>query len=119
MKFGVVGVIGTLIHSGTIIFMVEILNEKPIISSVVGFLFSFIVSFYLNSKWTFASRSNLRTLFRYLGVSLAGLFLNIMIMYFFNSLLEIWYIYAQIIVIVVVPIHNYILSKFWAFKPSS
>lgn len=89
---------------------------NPTLASVIGFVISFVISFYLNSKWTFSAKRDVHTLFKYLTVTLSGFFLNISIIYLFNSILNIWYIYAQAIVIVVVPVHNFILSKFWAFK---
>lgn len=53
MKYGAVGVLGTLLHVGVLVLLVEWLGMNPIISSAIGFLLVLIVSYILNLLWTF------------------------------------------------------------------
>lgn len=53
--------------------------------------------------------------YKYVIVSLSGLGINLLIMFLLVNLLGVWYIWAQVIVIIVVPISNFTLNRYWAF----
>ena len=52
LKYGLVGVLGTVVHWGTLIALVEGLRVDPMLSSTAGFILTLILSFYLNLRWT-------------------------------------------------------------------
>ncbi|WP_186320270.1 GtrA family protein [Paenibacillus sp. Y412MC10] len=116
--YGGIGVIGTVIHTGTLTLLVELFNTEPLIASCVGFILSLIVSYILNLRFTFHPKNvKLVTVFlKYALVSLTGLFLNLLIMYITVYILQFMYLYGQVLVILVVPINNFLLNKFWAFR---
>lgn len=117
VKYGAVGVLGTVLHLLLIIFLVEFMKMDPVLSSVIGFVIVLIFSYLLNKKWTFNSNSEgYMEFFRYTVVSLIGLLLNTAIMYFTVKILGWYYLYGQLLVIAVVPISNFVLNNFWAFK---
>jgi len=116
-RYAIVGVIGTFTHFGILTLLVEAFNGDPVISSVVGFIITVIVSYYLNYRWTYkSSKKHKATLTRYLIVSLAGLCLNTAIIYVTVNILNLWYVIGQLIVVIVIPVHNFILNTYWSFK---
>ncbi|WP_445670821.1 GtrA family protein [Paenibacillus sp. FSL M8-0334] len=119
VKYALVGVIGTIIHTLILIVLTEFFFLKPILSTSFGFIASLLLSYYLNSKWTFSSNKMTTVSFvKYFTVSLSGLFLNIAILYIFVDLFNLWYIWAQVVIVVIVPIYNYLLNKLWSFNNS-
>lgn len=118
IRYALVGIIGTGVQTVILILLVEYCSLNPTISTFVGFVASLIVSFILNSKWTFNNISNSkRSIFvKYIFVSCSGLILSLLIMHVSVNVLHLWYIWAQVINIIVVPISNFYCNKFWSFK---
>ena len=117
VRYSLVGIIGTFIHLSILTVFVEVLHYEPVISSANGFIFTVVISYYLNYKWTFKAKSSHRfALPRYIAVSLMGLCLNTAILFFTVNLLQLWYGIGQAIAVVTIPLHNFILNSYWAFK---
>ncbi len=117
VKYGVIGVFGTLLQTGTLFLYVEKGHGDPLVGSALGFILSLLFSYAANSIWTFKeSGRSASTLIKYTVVSCAGLVLNLLIIYLFDRVFGWWYGYGQITAIVLVPIHNFILNKAWAFR---
>lgn len=116
-KYGIIGVFGTLLQTGTLFIYVEKGHGDPLIGSTLGFLFSLLFSYVANSRWTFKkSERSASALVKYTVVSCAGLLLNLLVLFLFDRVFHWWYGYGQITSIVLVPIHNFILNKAWAFR---
>lgn len=120
LKYGLVGVLGTLVHWGTLIALVEGLRVDPVLGSTVGFILTLILSFYLNLRWTFALPSGegrmSNRFVKYSVISLIGLLLNSGIMYVAVHLLMWPYLGGQVVALLVVPLSNYLLHARWTFK---
>ena len=117
MRYAVVGVIGTVLHIGSLIGLVEWFNVDVVVSSVIGFIFALLVSYVLNRVWVFKSnRKHGPAMTRYVLVSLTGLSLNVGIMYLIADILHWWYGWGVGIVVIVVPITNFILNYSWSFS---
>lgn len=116
-RYAIVGALGTAIHMGMLIALVELFRVEPVISSTIGFIVTLIVSYALNYFWTFRSRHpHAYSLPRYAVVSVLGLLLNAAIMYLTVHVLEWWYVLGQLCVVFVVPISNFILNVLWSFR---
>ncbi|MEJ8305017.1 GtrA family protein [Saccharibacillus sacchari] len=116
-KYGVIGVFGTLLQTGTLFIYVEKGHGDPLVGSTLGFVFSLLFSYMANSRWTFRkSERSASALVKYTVVSCAGLLLNLLVLFLFDRVFHWWYGYGQITSIVLVPIHNFILNKAWAFR---
>ncbi|EPY09444.1 GtrA family protein [Paenibacillus alvei] len=117
LKYGVIGIVGTILQSGTLILLVEFFKWEPIISTIIGFIFSLTFSYFANVRWTFPSTCNqIQVFIKYFVVSILGLLLNITVMYLIVYIFELWYLIGQMIVIILVPVFNFTLNKLWAFK---
>jgi len=96
---------------------VEVLGWSTLAGTVLGFSSALVSSFLLNRSWTFKSdRSYLGSAWRYVAVSLLGLGLNVGLMLLLIKTFGVWYFTAQMAVIVVVPVVNYLLNGYWTFK---
>lgn len=116
MRYLVVGGLGTVAHLATLAATVELLGLPVLLGSVLGFLMALGLSYLLNRYWTFGTgRPGLGSFWRYALVCVTGLGLNIAMMYALVHWLHWRYLAAQLSVIFVVPVSNYLFSRHWAF----
>ncbi len=116
-QYGFVGLLGTIVHTGVLALSVEYLKIIPVLATVIGFVFSLVLSYVLNSKWTFKRNSKTKNSFiKYTITCSIGLLLNIIIMFVIVNILEYSYLFGQLTAIVLVPIFNYSLSRYWVFN---
>ncbi|QJD86024.1 GtrA family protein [Cohnella herbarum] len=117
MKYGMVGVVGTVIHFLLLILLVERFNMNPVLSSACGFLVVLLVSYLLNKYWTFpSSQSGWRSITKYTVVSVSGLLLNTGIMYVAVEKLHWRYTVGQALVTLIIPAFNFALNYYWTFR---
>lgn len=120
IRYAVVGVIGTAVHFSVLVLLVERFGVEAVTSSTIGFIITVIVSYALNHRWTFRSdRGHGSALPRYIVVSVTGMFLNSGIMYLTVHVFGLWYILGQCLVVVVVPLTNFVLNYKWSFRPAA
>ncbi|WP_435922662.1 GtrA family protein [Paenibacillus sp. DYY-L-2] len=117
IKYGLVGVLGTLTHTLVLTLCVEFFACPAVLGTIIGFIFSLIVSFKLNTSWTFSNvaGSNLNFV-KYALTCSMGLLINVVIMYVIVDIFKMWYLLAQFSSIIIVPIFNFTLTKKWVFK---
>jgi putative flippase GtrA len=93
----------------------------PLAANFVAFGIAVLISFFGHFRWTFrgqtaGGRHRQRTaLLRFIIVALTGLALNTLAVYGVVNLLAWPYYYAIALMISVVPLVVFALSKFWAF----
>ncbi len=119
VKFGVVGVTGTLVN----IAILYLLTEKAGIYYIISAIFSFIVAmssnFILNKIWTFRENIKLeigKKYFQFGLVSVSALLVNLLFLYIFTEIFGIYYILSQILAIGIALIINFIGNKIWTFS---
>jgi putative flippase GtrA len=116
IKYLIVGVSGYLVHLFLIIMQVELLDIEPILATFIAFFPVFILSYIVSYTWVFRSNSRHKySLFRYSYTTLAGLALNLSIMYYTVYSLDWWYVHGQLAVFIIVGLHNYLFNRFWTF----
>jgi putative flippase GtrA len=115
IKYGVTGGIGSVQYFLLVVLLVEVFHVPQIAASFFSFLTTVVSSFLINCFWTFDGKSPSRVRFlKYCVVSVSGLLLATSITYV-GELLQVWYVYSQIVVVIVVPISNYLLNSQWVF----
>ncbi|TGE37840.1 GtrA family protein [Desulfosporosinus fructosivorans] len=116
IRYGLVGLLGTILHFSSLIALVELAHLDPVVGSAAGFLLVLLISYYLNRNWTFRAKNGGKRQFCYYTmVSLIGLGLNSAIMFIVVHLLHWSYLYAQCLVVMVVPVSNFIMNRRWTF----
>jgi putative flippase GtrA len=117
MRFGVVGVTAALVHFSTVVLLVQDLHYAPLIANIAGFIVSFQFSYFGHRIWTF-SETEVSHREAYPKLALIQSFnfgINEFLYYFLLSM-NLPYQPALIIVILVMPIFTYFVSKWWVFQ---
>ena len=84
LKFGVVGVIATVIDFGVMIALVEILRMSPVIASGISFVVSLVFNYVASMAFVFTRRDDIsraREFAIFVVLSVIGLALNELIMW--------------------------------------
>ncbi len=121
-RFGIVGILATLIHVALYVALVETTGVHPSWSNTIAFVIAFSVSFIGHFHWTFATPANAgqrpwgRPLLKFVLVALFGFLLNALAVYIVTDVAQISYLYATVFMMTVTPISVFVLSKLWAFS---
>ena len=113
-KFGLVGLINTLIHAVILFAAVEVSKLHPVVGNFMAFLGANMASFIMNSYWTFKTAPEVRRYGKFLTSSLLALGLTLGIAGIFEFL-DIHYGLGFLCIILLVPALNYWMLKRWAF----
>jgi putative flippase GtrA len=99
-------------------FFKSILNLHYIFATIIQMIFVNSIGFYLNRRYTFKTEINnfWSELWKYHTVMFSGFLTVLLLMYIFVDILNIWYLYAFIIVTIVMTIFNFLMHKKWTFK---
>lgn len=119
-RYLLVGGLGTGVHLLFLVISVELAGLSATSGAIIGFISALLVSFLLNYKWTFKScKPYISSFWRYFVVSISGLMLNTLMVNGLVKYFGLWYFTAQLSIIWVVPISNYLLNKYWSFEIQS
>ena len=117
-KFGVVGVINTIIDFGLLNLLIQVFGWGVLGANTVSFSAAVINSFFMNKYWTFNERAGrLHMQFGgFIVVALVGLGLSDFLVYYFNETMGMHYNWAKLISVFVVFAWNFFASKYLIFK---
>jgi dolichol-phosphate mannosyltransferase len=116
IKFSIVGTLGVFINLLVLFMLVELVNFKPIIASIVAIEMSIVNNFLLNNKWTFNyDNFKFSRFLKFNMVSIGTLAVNLIV---FALLLEfgVYYVLAQFVGIVFAFLLNFFVNVKWVFK---
>lgn len=112
IKFIIAGGIASSVQLGLFYVFVQIMGQHLYLTATsLAFIFALMVSFTLQKFWTFADKETefIKKQFTIYGmVALTNLFLNAGIMYYLVDIVQIWYIFAQIISMGILAIGSFI-----------
>lgn len=115
VKFGVVGGSGILVNTGVLYTLTSVFGVYLLLSSLFAIETAVITNFILNDIWTFGSddkkRSRIERFFLFNGISIAGIVINISILWILTSYTGIYYLWANIIGILIAFAWNFMLNK--------
>ncbi|MDR2027356.1 MAG: GtrA family protein [Prevotellaceae bacterium] len=118
LKFCAVGFSGMVLDFGTTWTMKEKLKINKYIANSCGFILAASSNYILNRVWTFESHRTqiVSEYFSFVGISVAGLALNNLIVYIFSDKLK-WNFYlSKFFAIVVVTMWNFGMNFIFTFK---
>lgn len=118
IKYGVVGVINTLITAVVIWIMMKLLGCSDVVSNVVGYLAGVLNSFIWNKMWTFKSSA------KWIGSAIRfGVVFGIcyllqlgLLVFVLTPYLDIDPYYNQLIAMAFYTMINFVMNKFYTFK---
>lgn len=117
LKFGVVGVMATIIDFFFLFLFTDVFGMYYLLSAAISFvlstLFNYVASmrFVFNSKFSKDEKSKELILFVILSVS--GLVLNQVLLWFFVEKIALYYMAAKIVATFLVMTWNFISRKVW------
>ena len=117
IKFGVVGISGMVIDFLFTWLCKEKLKWNKYLANSIGFTLAVINNFILNRNWTFENNNAVAPQFlRFLLVSLSGLAINNLILYFFIKKTNRNFYLLKLITIGIVFLWNYFIILFFTFN---
>ena len=118
IKFGVVGVIATLIDLAVLMLLKEFMHVDVLVASAVAFSVSVIANYILSMLFVFESRGNskVKEFLVFVILSIGGLLLNQFIMWIGTEIMTAYYLWVKAFALVFVPIYNFITRKIFLEK---
>jgi putative flippase GtrA len=120
LRFLGVGALATALQYVILIALVHGAAWDAVPASTLGFAISMWVNYAANRRYTFASdRPHSQALPRFVATALGGLGLTAAGMFLLVSLLRLNYLLAQLIVTAAVTVWNFVLNRWWSFRPAA
>jgi|GEM_PF-2808165 len=115
-RYGTVGLAGAFVDIVLLNLLVQLSTLDIYYSIVIAFIVSVVVSYFLHTNWTFCVSSGATRLLVYVFVSVFGLILNVLVMYYLMEYWHWWYNFAKVVALVTFGIWNYFVSKAFIFR---
>ena len=112
LKFSAFGVLTAVFYFLSYVIFLDFFS--PVLSTIIAFTISVIVSYILNSKYVFPDKKG--SFMTFFIIACSGLALNTVIVYFLTELLSYNSLLAGVIVLIVIPIHNFIFNYRFNFR---
>lgn len=117
VTYGLVGAVSSLIYLLVTVVLSEFVAVRPVSASAIGYCASFAFSFLMNHYVVFQSKKSPRgTLVKFSVVSAVGIALTSLIMIAATDLFSLNYAYGVAMVLIAIPLSNYLLNLYWAFR---
>lgn len=114
MKFGVVGVIATVIDFGVMIFLTEVFGINPVASATVSFTVSVIFNYLASMRYVFSHREGMsrqREFVIFIVLSIIGLAINDALMWVGTEMTPVDYRIVKVLATAVVMVWNFVSRK--------
>lgn len=114
MKFGVVGVIATVIDFGVMIFLTEVFGINPVVSATVSFTVSVIFNYLASMRYVFSHREGMsrqREFVIFIVLSIIGLVINDALMWVGTEMTPVDYRIVKVLATAVVMVWNFVSRK--------
>ena len=113
VKYGLLGVIATLIHLLSAWSILYIFGTTVFVANVFAFLIAFSFSYIAQTQYVFQSEFHIVKFFKFFGVQ----FFTFLFSYVVSNILQIGSNYLHTLLIVaIMPLITFTLHKFWTFK---
>lgn len=118
IKFGIVGVIATLIDFGVLALLKEVLHLNVLVASAISFSVSVVVNYVLSMLFVFKSEqsSKVKEFAVFVVLSVGGLLINQGIMWLGTECMSAYYLWVKVFATVFVPVYNFITRKIFLEK---
>jgi putative flippase GtrA len=118
IRFFVVGTSAALVHFLACLILVDTVGLTPPPANMVSFLIAFVISFLGHRHWTYrayTTTSYMTSMKRFFAVACGGFCLNNALFYGFYQFLDMHYLVALTVVLILVAFITFFASRLWAF----
>lgn len=115
VKFGSVGVLNT-VFSYLLFCVLIYLDVFYLVASMLSFLSGTLLSYLMNSKYTFSVYANTRSFVKFLVIMLVSLLISLILLYVFKNVVGVHVLIAQVLVVLVRFPIVYLLMKHVVFN---
>lgn len=121
IKFGLVGVVATVIDLAVLMLLTEVVHMDVLVASALSFCASVVANYVLSMLFVFESRgeSKLKEFLAFVGLSVGGLLINQLIMWLGTEVFSVYYLFAKVFAMVFVSIYNFVTRKLLLEKKTS
>lgn len=118
IRFGLVGVLATLIDFSTYFLITFYRLTSPTIANVLSFISSLLCTFPIHQHWTFAAESKQlrKQLIKYFIVGIGGVILSTIFIYLTTHLVSWNAVLAKVLAVGLTFFWNFNVNKWWTFK---
>lgn len=117
MKFGIVGVVATIVDFSVLTFLTEFFGVYYLTSAAIGFVVSTLFNYFASMRYVFSSRFGVdekhKELMIFVVLSVVGLGLNQLFMWLFVEMAGIFYVFSKVFATMLVMGWNFISRKIW------
>ena len=113
IKFGIVGVIATIIDFAVLIFLKEVFKADVLLASALSFAVSVVANYFLSMLFVFKGNkeNKVREFITFVLLSIGGLLINQFVMWVGTEIFSLYYLGVKIFACVFVPVYNFITRK--------
>ncbi|MGG7672529.1 GtrA family protein [Pseudomonas sp. WC2] len=115
LRFAVTGLFVTALHALVAVLFIHFIVAQPPLANGVAFIVATVVSYLINTTWSFSARLHGRTLLRFLLVS-AGGFLMAMFVAWAAQMAGLNYLLGIVAVALTIPAFTFVLHNFWTYR---
>lgn len=115
LRFAVTGLFVTALHALVAVLFINYVLPLPPLANGVAFAVATVVSYWVNTSWSFSSRLHGRTLVRFLMVSGAGFLLAILSAWA-AQMAGLHYLLGIGAVALTIPVFTFVLHNFWTYR---
>ncbi len=117
-RFAAVGIASTMLHIALASSLVEVGHNAPGEANGIAFVMATLVSYWLNSIWTFEVPPALGSLSRFVLVAVIGLVVTVGIARGIERA-GYHYLVGIAVVVMIVPVLTFVLHRLWTFRARS
>jgi putative flippase GtrA len=118
IRFGITGFANTAMHGLVLALAVEKLHWHPTLGHLLAFLVANQFSYQVNARWTFVAPLSVGNYVKFLSASLVALASTLSLAWIVD-LLGYHYLVGFAMVVVVVPLVNFLAVKSWVFQAAT
>lgn len=114
LKFGIVGILATLLDFFLLFLLTEVAHIYYLVSSCISFLVSLVFNYFASMKYVFSGKEDMskgKEFTIFVILSIIGLGINQLGMWFMVNIVHIFYMLSKIVVTAIVMMWNFVSRK--------
>lgn len=115
VKFGIVGLSGTLLSLIILYLLTDFVGLYYLISNGIALEVGCVNNFICNDLWTYRDNANhlswVHRFCSFQSIAMGGFVLNMVITYLLTEFAQVYYLYSNMVAILVVFVWNYVVNK--------